>query len=441
MDIWDSAKEIANKLLDSKHPIRLISHNDADGISSSAIMALSLSRENKNFHLSNVKGFNHEIIDRLKKESNHIIVITDLGSGQIELLNDLDGDVVVIDHHLGHGTTPSHVYELNAHKVGINGTYEACAASLAFTVSISMNEKNWDLAPLAIAGIVGDRQNVGGLKGHNKELVDAAIKNNSINVVDSLSLYGTNLRDALTYSVEPYILNYTGVPSKMDSVLKDLNIDGSTKISMLTDNQISLLGSWIITKLIAQGAAPEQFDSLFTSQYYSDRMEFDSATLSNLLNSCGNHDDTATGVGVCFNNKNSIEQSKKYQSDSQKLILESMGKAYEDLETLSSIQYFYTDNSSIKGAVCGLSMCQFLDQNKPTLVLSKNEEKVFISSRGTQSLVSKGLNLAEAMRDASSNFNGQGGGHPIASGATIPLGSESDFLETVNQIVSAQLST
>ena len=61
MDIWDSAKEIANKLLDSKHPIRLISHNDADGISSSAIMALSLSRENKNFHLSNVKGFNHEI--------------------------------------------------------------------------------------------------------------------------------------------------------------------------------------------------------------------------------------------------------------------------------------------------------------------------------------------------------------------------------------------
>ncbi len=441
MDIWDSAKEIANKLSDTKHPIRLISHNDADGISSSAILALSLSRENKNFHLSNVKGFNQEVIDRLKKESNHIIVITDLGSGQIELLNDLDDDVIVIDHHLGHGTVPSHVYELNAHKVGINGTYEACAASLAFTVSISMNEKNWDLAPLAIAGIVGDRQNVGGLRGHNKELVDAAIKNKSINVVDSLSLYGTNLRDALTYSVEPYILNYTGIPSKMDSVLKELNIDGSTKISMLTDNQISLLGSWIITKLIAQGAAPEQFDSLFTSQYFSDRMDFDSATLSNLLNSCGNHDDTATGVGVCFNNQNSIEQSKKYQSDSQKLILESMGKAYENLETLSSIQYFYTDNPSIKGAVCGLSMCQFLDQNKPTLVLSKNEEKVFISSRGTQSLVSKGLNLAEAMRDASSNFNGQGGGHPIASGATIPLGSESDFLETVNQIVSVQLST
>ena len=83
---------------------------------------------------------------------------------------------------------------------------------------------------------------------------------------------------------------------------------------------------------------------------------------------------------------------------------------------------------------------QFLDQSKPTLVLFKSEDKVLISSRGTQSLVSKGLNLAEALRDASSNFNGQGGGHPIASGATIPLGSESEFLETVNQIVSTQLS-
>ena len=37
MDIWESAKEVANKLLDTNSPIRLISHNDADGISSSAI--------------------------------------------------------------------------------------------------------------------------------------------------------------------------------------------------------------------------------------------------------------------------------------------------------------------------------------------------------------------------------------------------------------------
>ena len=441
MDIWKSAKEIANKLLDTNSPIRLISHNDADGISSSAIMALSLLRENKKIHLSNVKGFNQDVIDTLKTESNLITVITDLGSGQIELLSDLDGDIIVVDHHLGHGTVPSHVYELNAHKIGINGTYEACAASLAFTISVSMNEKNWDLAPLAIAGIIGDRQNVGGLKGHNKEIVDSAIDNNSIKVVESLSLYGNDLRDALTYSIEPYILNYTGDSSKIDSVLKGLNIDGSTKISELTDTQISLLGSWIVTKLIEQGAAPEQFDSLFTNQYYSDRMEFDVATLSNLLNSCGNHDDTSTGIGVCFNDSKSIEKSKTYQSDSQKLILNSMNKAYDNLETLSSIQYFYTDISSIKGAVCGLSMCQFLDQSKPTLVLFKDKAKTFISSRGTQSLVSKGLNLAEAMRDASSNFNGQGGGHPIASGATIPIGSELEFLETVNQIISAQLST
>jgi len=440
MDIWDAAKEIANKILDTNNPIRLISHNDADGISSSSIMAVSLLRENKQFHLSNVKGFNQELIDRLKKESNSLIVITDLGSGQIELLKDIDSKIIVIDHHLGNGTPPSNVYELNAHKIEIDGTYEACASSLAFTVSVSMNEKNWDLAPLAIAGIIGDRQNVGGLKGHNKQLVDSAVKNNSIKVVQSLSLYGANLREALTYSVEPYILDYSGNLSKIDGVLKELNIDGTTKVSMLTDSQISLLGSWIITKLIAQGAAPEQFDSLFTNQYYSDTMDFDAATLSTLLNSCGNHDDTSTGIGVCFNNPHSIEKSKKYQLDSQSLILESMKKASIDSQTLSAIQYFYTDKSSIKGAVCGLSMCQFLDQSKPTLVLFKSEDKVLISSRGTQSLVSKGLNLAEALRDASSNFNGQGGGHPIASGATIPLGSESEFLETVNQIVSTQLS-
>ena len=440
MGIWEEAKAIASKLLDANNSIRLISHNDADGISSSAIIARSLLREKKHFHLSNIKGFNQEVIDRLKNDSPSLTIITDLGSGQIELLEEVDNEIIVIDHHLGFGKPPSHVHELNAHKVGIDGTYEACAASLAFAVSVSMNVKNWDLAPLALAGIIGDRQNVGGLKGYNREIVDSAVEKGSIKITKSLSLYGVNLREALAYSVEPYLLNYSGNFSKIDAALKEINIEGTTKISMLTDNEISLLGSWIITKLIAQGAAPEQFDSLFTDQYYSDEMDFDTATLSNLLNSCGNHDDTSTGIGVCFNDPNSIEKSKKYQSDSQSLILDSMKKAYHDSKSLSDIQYFYTDNPSIKGAVCGLSMCQFLDQSKPTLVLFKSEEKVLISSRGTHSLVSKGLNLAEAFRDASSSLNGQGGGHPIASGATIPIGSELEFLETVNQIVSTQLS-
>ena len=440
MGLWEEAKEIASKLLATKNPIRIISHNDADGISSSAIIAVSLLREKKLFHLSNVRGFNQKVIDRLKNNSSDLTVITDLGSGQIELFEGVDNEIIVIDHHLGFGKPPSNVHELNAHKVGVDGTYEACAASLAFAVSVSMNDKNWDLAPLAIAGIIGDRQNVGGLKGHNKDVVNSAAKKGSIQIIKSISLYGNNLREALAYSVEPYLVDYSGNLSKIDKALKDINIEGTTTISKLTDNEISLLGSWIITKLIAQGAAPEQFDSLFTNQYHSDIWGVDSATLSNLLNGCGSHDDASTGVGVCFNNPSSIEKSKKYQSDSQSLILESMKKALHDSKLLSAIQYFYIDNPSVKGAVCGLSMCQFLDQSKPTLVLFKSEEKVLVSSRGTHSLVSKGLNLAEALRSASTGLNGQGGGHPIASGATIPLGSELEFLETVNQIVSTQLS-
>ncbi len=44
------------------------------------------------------------------------------------------------------------------------------------------------------------------------------------------------------------------------------------------------------------------------------------------------------------------------------------------------------------------------------------------------------------MRDAAQSVGGDGGGHDIAAGATIPAGEESAFIEAADEIVSDQLS-
>jgi single-stranded-DNA-specific exonuclease len=67
------------------------------------------------------------------------------------------------------------------------------------------------------------------------------------------------------------------------------------------------------------------------------------------------------------------------------------------------------------------------------------EDKIKISARGTRKLVTSGLDLAAAMREASTSVGGTGGGHDVASGATIPKGTTEMFIETADAIIGKQL--
>jgi single-stranded DNA-specific DHH superfamily exonuclease len=63
-----------------------------------------------------------------------------------------------------------------------------------------------------------------------------------------------------------------------------------------------------------------------------------------------------------------------------------------------------------------------------------------VSARATRALVAKGLDLAVALREAAAELGGDGGGHNIASGASIPKGKEEKFLTLVDEIVGRQLA-
>jgi len=63
-----------------------------------------------------------------------------------------------------------------------------------------------------------------------------------------------------------------------------------------------------------------------------------------------------------------------------------------------------------------------------------------VSARGTRGLIARGVDLADALREAAESLDGSGGGHNIASGATIPKGKEEKFLTLVDEIVGRQLS-
>ena len=86
-------------------------------------------------------------------------------------------------------------------------------------------------------------------------------------------------------------------------------------------------------------------------------------------------------------------------------------------------------------------MMYFFNQHKPVIALSKNKENIKISGRGTTRLVSQGLDLAGIFKRISKKFQGHGGGHQIAAGATIPIDADSEFLKEVDIEVGKQLKS
>jgi RecJ-like exonuclease len=83
-------------------------------------------------------------------------------------------------------------------------------------------------------------------------------------------------------------------------------------------------------------------------------------------------------------------------------------------------------------------MQYFGDRDKPTLALAEIGDEIKVSSRGTFELLEKGVDLAAALRECGQKVGGVGGGHRIASGATVPKGREKEFLDLVDRMIGEQ---
>ena len=85
-----------------------------------------------------------------------------------------------------------------------------------------------------------------------------------------------------------------------------------------------------------------------------------------------------------------------------------------------------------------------IDKTKPIFGLAKriDEEVYKISGRAHESIVNKGVNLSEAIREACklAELDVLGGGHPPAAGTKVPVDKIELFLEKCNKVIKKQLS-
>ena len=95
------------------------------------------------------------------------------------------------------------------------------------------------------------------------------------------------------------------------------------------------------------------------------------------------------------------------------------------------------DNAA--GSASRVTRDYVLDGSKPVLSLTQKGDETRVSARATQGLFNNGLDLSKVMHEAAVHVGGSGGGHPVASGATIPKDSEKEFLQKVDSVIKFQL--
>lgn len=425
--------------LDKHQEIRIVSHYDADGIASAGVLCNAVLRKGKSFQASMVKNLDAKSITKFASEiDSGCLILSDMGSTFLDELEKIEATVIVLDHHAP-SRDSSKVFHINPHVFGLDGMTAASASAVCQLFATQMDASNWDLLPIAFAGIVGDRQHIRGLKGINEYLLTEGVSRGIVEVHEGSIIPNGKIGEALFYSVDPYFSGLSADEKGVADFLASININPDVPVEKLSESERRKIASLLALKLMKQGCTLSTLEEIAHDRFYFKRLQLYASDLTSMLNACGRTDNEGIGLGVTLNDEESIKEATALRKKYKETVLNSLKNLErKGLTKLSNIQFFYSDNPNISGTVCGLAMQYLADRDKPTIVISVGDKESRVSSRATFEILEKGVDLSVAVGESARTVGGTGGGHAIASGATIPKGRENDFLEYLDKLIGEQ---
>ncbi|WP_235284842.1 DHHA1 domain-containing protein [Methanosarcina sp. 2.H.T.1A.15] len=316
--------------------------------------------------------------------------------------------------------------------VGIDGATDISASGTCYLVARELGTGNLDLAGLAIAGAVGDRQL---FQTANAFILEEALKAGVVSIRKGLKVGDGNLAEVLAYSTEPF-LDITGYPEKAAEFLNQLGLSGN--IENLSAEDISKLASAVALKLVRQ-ASPEAIEAVIGDIFLLNReLVHNVYDFISILNTCGKQKVYGLALALCLKDSTIVNEVLSLTKEHEKNLALDIRKNVEKIRKGENIWYINTVDALSTGSLA-TTVVRYLHPELPFICLNESEGIQKVSARGTRELVSKGLDLAFALREAAGAVGGSGGGHSVASGASIPLGSTEEFLSIADRIIGDQL--
>jgi len=467
-DFLNSAAQAAEAILETVKEdgfIQVFSHLDADGVAAAGIIGKALFRLDAKFRIRITQWVDEKIFNEIFSEKPKMIILSDFGSGYIELLNDKLSNfkIVVLDHHQIVGEEKPNIVHVNPHSHGIDGARDISGAGVAYFVAKAIDKENVDLAPIAVVGALGDLQDKYDqrkLGGINEKIVEDAVNAGLLTVEKDLIFFGRETRPihkTLASTTNPFIPGISGEEDKSLAFLASLDIKPKhgerwRALRDLSDDEKKRLCSALADYLLSKGLRYE-VTNLIGHVYTLSREEpwtplRDAREFAVLLNATGRMEKPSLGVSICMGDRGSaLEEANKILEEYRRTINKYLGWVMEKTERMREMENIYVVygenfiNEKIVGAISSILATSLPNPEKPLIAYANVEEEGLakFSARTIDIMTNKGVNLGEVMQAAAEKFSGNGGGHNIAAGAQVPIENVDAFINIVNELVGKQL--
>lgn len=409
----------------------VISHFDADGISSAGIMVQALKREDIDFSLKIIKRLDKEFIQKISPDE--ILMFLDLGSGSLDELKILNNFVFVLDHHEIVQDIPANIMMINPQ---LHSKQKISSSGLVYLFCREMNKKNKDLAKLAIIGMIGDTLDKEIDKLNHEILNDGEIKKKR-GILIYPSTRPINL--ALEFSSNPFIPGVTGNPAGIIELLREAGIlpeNGKYK-TLLEINEEEM--ERLVTTISLRNpeiSSKDLVGEIFLIKLFN-KLE-DVREICAKINACSRYGQPEVALQMCME----IPRAKKRADAIHIKYRQSLIDGIRSISQIEKIEEesFVIINAKDRIKDTMIGTVTSIITNSPlyrrgTSIFSlaydhEDSTKIKVSAR---SVGREGRNLREVLSRVVNEVGGEVGGHEFAAGCTFSRDKEKDFIESIKK--------
>ena len=166
--------------------VQLFHHNDADGLTSGAILSRAFEREGFEVNRFCLEKPYPAVLKRIYEDHGKILVFADFAGRIAPLLSELNNGrnlTLILDHHPAQASTDQRVHNLDPEFFGLRGDRDISASTTCYLFAKTLKEANRDMAHIAALGAVGDKFFVDGrLVSQNREVAMEAVEQGMLEI-------------------------------------------------------------------------------------------------------------------------------------------------------------------------------------------------------------------------------------------------------------------
>ncbi len=460
-----------------QNPVVIITHHDADGIAAAGILSIALGRLNIPFQARVIKQLALKHLDGIlgpnTSQGSKFLIFTDFGSSQLGFLSKHANlrQAMIVDHHPVDGVdaeATKGLVHVNPTMLGIDGDTEISGAGVAYFLAKALHPANEVLAPIALAGALGDGQDVGdnsSLVGLNRVILEDGKRTGLVSESIDLKIpgrYNRPIHLALANTTEPFIPGLSGDENACVEFLKRLKIPlvspaGKQRMFVdLTKEEKSLLVSSLIEWSLKHGFNPNSIKNIIGNIYVSEKEDArtnlkDLREFASVLNACGRLGKGSIGIAIAMGDRREIFlEGQQHINEFKAKISNYMAwvKRADAIKKQDNLQVIeggaYIDDAMASVIVGMLLDSKQVSKDIPVLgwaCVKEDPELVKVSIRSKADLVQKGLHLGIAIRKTidEMELDLPCGGNASNASVEIPRLNLERFLKVLGRVVGAQL--